>query len=185
MARVHMRPVGLALIVAVSLACPAHATIASSFSQTSVPFNASYKTGSDDLTMDNVFIRNPSEFDRVASQQHHVTYINETAVMITWASNQGVTFNGTNVPTNAANVTTALRLNMANNGVKVTPFGQTNYTYMFDNTPGTANAPGMARGWCITPFLKSTPTHRCHQLPQWLPPLCAVDRPKARRDVQL
>lgn len=69
--------------------------------------------------------------------------MNETAVIVSWVTNQATTFNGSAVPANAVDVTTSLRLdNMANSGAKVTPLRSANYTYMFDNTPATANAPG-------------------------------------------
>lgn len=141
MARMQARQAVLALFV-ISVAYPASATIPSSFAQASIPFNSSLKTGSNDLSLDNPFVGKPIDPKGMSTQQPHVTYINETAAIITWVSSDAVTFNGTAVPTNVDNVTTSLSLYGANNGVNVTPLRKSNYTYIFDNTAATANAPG-------------------------------------------
>lgn len=132
-------------IVALALGTyPAHATIPSSYAQTTVPFNASLKSGSADITDVNPSDVRTDDPNYIA-QQPHVTYINETAAMITWIDGNGW-FYGTS-PLNKFNIKTSLRLNnAASNGVKVTPFQNASYIYMFDNTPATNSAPGMGIG---------------------------------------
>ena len=127
--------------VAVLLLPSVFAIIPSSFQQTSIPFNASFKTGSKDLPIAGP-LANPNQTNDIVSQQHHVTYINETAVMVTWISGNGVLFNGTGVPANAVNVTTSLRLTPASNSVQGTPFRRAPYVYEYGNTYSTANVSG-------------------------------------------
>ena len=130
----------VAMLLALTLSVTT-ATIPSSFLQVSIPFNTSFRNASNDLSLDNPLVRSPTLPSQTLAQQQHVTYINETAVMVTWISGNGVLFNGTAVPANAANVTTSLRLTPASNSVQVTPFRNSSYTYMFDNIPATANQP--------------------------------------------
>lgn len=134
----------LALFLTAPTTC---ALIPSTIAQTSIPFNASFKTGSNDLNYSDPLVAAPTSTNSIVSQQTHVIYINETSVFITWITGNGTTYVGNVVPpantVEDGGVKTTLTLQHASNRlVQQQTFKSEPYYYIYQ-VPATANVAGV------------------------------------------
>ncbi len=140
---VALLPVLLLLVCSTPFA---RAIIPSTTTQTTIPFNTSFKSSSSDLPYSDPLIAAPTKFDGIVAQQVHVTYITEDSVFITWITGNGSTYSGSTLPpantVQDGRVTTALRLQPGNSMVNQTVFKSEPYYYIYE-TPETANVVGI------------------------------------------